>query len=105
MRLIQKLAAALLAAALVSVPAHAADQAPAAEQFSALEGVQAEALTPAEMDAIHGALTGQDLYNALVAKAALIRDPVLRQKTLDYLAANQTSLVAYFDRLLSFFRR
>jgi len=105
MRLAPKLAAAALAAALLAVPAHAADQAPAPERFSALEGVQAEALTPAEMDAIHGALTGADLYNALVARATLIQDPVLRQKTLDYLAANQTRLVAYFDRLLSFFRR
>ncbi len=105
MRLASKFVISALAAALLAVPTHAADGVPAPERFSAMEGVQAEALTPVEMDAIHGALTGSDLYNALVAKAALISDPVLRQKTLDYLAANQTKLVAYFDRLLSFFRR
>jgi len=105
MRIVSKLVAAALAAAFLAVPAHAAAPAAAPEQFSALEGIQVEPLTPVEMDAIHGALTGQDLYNALVAKATLIQDPVLRQRALDYLAANQTKLVAYFDRLLAFFRR
>lgn len=105
MRIVPKLVVSALAAAILASPAFAAEPASSPEAFSAMEGIQAEALTPAEMDAIHGALTGQDLYNALVARATLIRDPVLRQKTLDYLAANQTRLVAYFDRLLSFFRR
>jgi len=96
-----------LAAAAIATPSLAAtpEKTAAPEQFSALEGIQVEPLTPVEMDAIHGALTGQDLYNALVAKATLIQDPVLRQRALDYLAANQTKLVAYFDRLLAFFRR
>jgi len=105
MHLVSKLVAAALAAAFLAPPALAAEAAPAPERFSALEGIQAEALTPAEMDAIHGALSGADLYAALVAKATLIQDPVLRQRTLDYLSANQAKLIAYFDRILAFFRR
>jgi len=105
MRNVPKLVAAALAAAFLAAPAYAAESAPAPERFSALEGIQAEALTQSEMDAIHGALDGLDLYKALVAKAAYIQDPVLRQKTLDYLAANQQRLVDYFNRLLAFFRR
>lgn len=105
MRQVPKLAVAALAAALLALPAQAADQAPVPEQFSALQGVEAQALTPAEMDAIHGALSGADLYNALVTRAGLIRDPALRQRTLDYLAANQTRLIEYFNRLLALFQR
>lgn len=93
-------AASLLALAGPAL-AVAPSEEPTAQQFSALSGVEAEALLDGEMDAIHGALTAQDLYDALVAKASLIGDPVLRQKVLDYLAANQVKLIAFFEKLLS----
>jgi len=112
MKRILKLFAPVLAALAIATPAlgatepgSSAEQAAAPEQFAALQGVEAAPLSPAEMDAIHGALTGQDLFNSLVAKANLIRDPALRERTLAYLSANQVKLVAYFDRLLALFRR
>lgn len=91
---------ALTSTALAATPA---DQA-APQEFSALQGLDAQALDAAEMDAIHGALTGQDIFNALLAKAQLIRDPVLRARTVAALTANQTQLVAFFDKILSFRR-
>lgn len=102
-----KLVAPALAAISLASPAlgATAEQAAAPEQFTALQDVEASPLSRAEMDAIHGALTGQDLFNSLVAKANLIRDPALRDRTLAYLSANQVKLVAYFDRLLALFRR
>lgn len=107
MKRILKLVAPALAAIALAAPAlgATAEQPAAPEQFAALQGVEASPLTAAEMDAIHGALTGQDLFNSLVAKANLIQDPALRERTLAYLSANEAKLVAYFDRLLALFRR
>jgi len=97
-------AALSLALATPAVAATPATEAPIDETYAALLGVQAEALSEADMDAIHGALTGQDLFNRLLTSAQLIRDPVLRQKVVDALLAHQTVLVAYFDRLLKWRR-
>jgi hypothetical protein len=104
---IPKFVVPALAAVAIATPSLAAtpEKTAAPEQFSALQGVEAQALSLMEMDDIHGALTGLDLYNALVARAGLIKDDVIRQRTLDYLAANQATLVAFFDRLLALFHR
>lgn len=105
MKHLKHLVAAALAALVVSSSALAA--APAeqvAQQPSAMDGIQADALGAAEMDAIHGALTGQDLFNTLLAKANLITDPALRARVVNYLTANQAALVTFFNRILSFRR-
>jgi len=100
----------LLALALtlaVATPAMAAVPAPdtsADEAYAALLGVQAEQLSASDMDAIHGALTGQDLFNQLLASAQLIKDPVLQAKVVAQLTANQASLVKFFDFILRFRR-
>lgn len=103
-RFLYVLAVAL--AAGLSTPAFA-DTASASvntEEFTTLQGVDALALGTAEMDQIHGALTGLDIWNVLVAKAQLITDPVLQQKVLDYLNTNKDALIRYFNFLLSFRR-
>lgn len=102
------LLASLIAALALSLPS-SARAAPAAagertQQLEAVAGLDVEVLGAAELDAIHGALTGADLFNALLAKANLITDPVLRAKVVSSLLANQTQLIAFFDRLLSFRR-
>lgn len=102
----------LLAAVSVSLAlavtssARAAPLAPAdaSAQLAAVAGLDAEVIGAAELDAIHGALTGADIFNALLAKAMLIQDPVFRDKVVASLLANQTTLVSFFDRLLSFRR-
>jgi len=105
-RLTRAIAAAALSLGLAmpAVAATPATEAPVDEGYTALLGVQAEALSEADMDAIHGALTGQDLFDRILASAQLIKDPALRQKVIDSLLANQTTLVAYFDRLLKWRR-
>lgn len=102
MKRIARIAIAIAAAFALSSTALAATPAaaPAAQEFNALQGIDAEALDALEMDSIHGALTGQDIFNALLAKAQLIKDPVLRAKTVSALLANQTQLVSFFNRLL-----
>lgn len=106
MKSIARIAVAIVAAfaltstALAATPAEQA----APQEFSALQGLDAQALDAAEMDAIHGALTGQEIFDALLARAQLIKDPVLRAKVVASLTANQTQLVAFFNKLLSFRR-
>lgn len=97
------IAAALLTLA-ISTPAMAAPptEEPALQQFSSLQGVSADQLGAAEMDAIHGALTGQELFDKLLADAQLIRNLGLRAAVVAYLTANEAKLVAAFDRLLAF---
>lgn len=94
--------AAFFAIAVVT-PAMAATpiEEPGSQQFSSLQGVSAEQLGAAEMDAIHGALTGQELFDKLLANAQLIRNLNLRARVVAYLTANQARLVALFDRLLA----
>ncbi len=93
----------VVVASILAGPAFAESPSPAvdSEWFSALEGVYATPLDAVEMDQIHGTLTGQELFDALLAKAMLITDPALQSKVVAYLQANQTKLVAYFDFLLS----
>lgn len=102
MKRFARIAVAIAAALSLGSTALAATPAgePAAQEFNALDGIDAQALDAVEMDQIHGALTGQDIFNALLAKAQLIKDPVLRAKTVSALLANQTQLVAFFNRLL-----
>jgi hypothetical protein len=63
MQLNKLFTAAALCSALVSLPAAAAHE---QGQFSAIEGIDAQALTAAEMDAVHGALTVTQIRTALV---------------------------------------
>jgi len=107
MKRIVQIAVAIAAAFALSSSALAATPAPEAtpqQEFSALQGLDAQALDAAEMDAIHGALTGQDIFNALLARAQLIRDPVLQARVVAALQANEINLVAFFNRILSFRR-
>lgn len=99
-------AVAIAAAFALSSTALAATPAPeaASQQFSVLQGLDAQPLDAAEMDAIHGALTGQDIFNAMLAKAQLIKDPVLQAKTVAALLAREVALVAFFNKILSFRR-
>jgi len=90
---------ALSGSALAATPA-----ADVPQSFDVLQGIDASALDGVEMDAIHGALSGQDVFNALLAKAQLIQDTVLRDRVVSSLLANQTQLVNFFNRLLSFRR-
>lgn len=61
--------ASVAAAAALSVPAFAAPQ---SSGFSALQGVDAQALSVAEMQAITGELNALDIAAALTSKAATL---------------------------------
>jgi len=98
------LAVALAAALLASSASAAAPTPPASQELSTLAGIDAEALGAVDMDAIHGALSGSELFAKLLAAASTIKDPALQQRTVAYLLANQTRLVQFFDKLLSFRR-
>jgi hypothetical protein len=104
----QRITRSILAALAVSlaVPAFAAapqDEA-GAPTFAALDGVAAEALDAGELDAIHGALSGQELFARLLADAQLIPNPAVRDRLIAFLTANEAKLVAYFNWILSFRR-
>jgi len=95
-----------LAAALLGTSASAAvPSTPAASQeLSTLAGIDAEALGAVDMDAIHGALTGSELFQRLLDAAGTIKDQALRERTVAYLVDNQVRLIAFFTKLLSFRR-
>lgn len=72
------------------------------DQFSALGGVEAQALSSQEMDAIHGALTAtqiQDAYFKLL-DALVVKYPTLANYV-DLLKARFTTYT--FPRLVTFF--
>jgi hypothetical protein len=76
-----KLAAAVAVYAVLSSAAYAAND----QSFSALEGVEAQALSLSEMNGIYGQLTKSEIKATVVAK---VQDPRTR-----------TALLAQFDRL------
>lgn len=84
------LAAALLAAALVSSPATANTEQESA--FAALQNVQAQSLTPAEMQAIAGELNAADIAATLTARAT-------KYAAYPKLAAYFNALAAYYYTL------
>jgi hypothetical protein len=89
-----KLAAAVAVYAVLSSTAHAAADQP----FSALEAVQAEALSSTEMKEVHGQLTVAQIKAAIVAKVA---DPRLQSfllQQVDRAPANARTLLALIAR-------
>jgi len=105
MKRILQIAVAVAAAFALSSSALAATPAPqASEEMTLLQGVDALALDSAEMDAIHGALTGGDIFSAMMAKALLIKDPVLMANTVKWLNDHQAQIIDFFNRLLAFRR-
>ena len=94
-------AATMLSGALLFSSAVAA--APDPSGFSALEGIQAQALSTEEMQAISGELNAFDISAALVAAAGkLDRFPRLQAATLklaDYYQTNALAINAAFAKL------
>jgi hypothetical protein len=72
-------------------------------RFSALQGVQAQALSAEEMQAISGELNAYDIAAALVAAAAKLDNfPKLQEATLklaDYYKTNAEAINAAFMKL------
>jgi len=92
-------AAAILSGALLAAPA----QAQSSASFAALQGLDAQVLSPQEMDAIAGELNAYDIAAALYAKATgLAQYPKLQAavvKLADYYLNNATAINAFFARL------
>jgi hypothetical protein len=87
-----ELAAAVAVSAVLSSTAYAAD----AQPFSALAGVEAQALSSSEMGAIYGQVTKAQIKAAVVAK---VQDLRLRANLLaqcDRLANNAMQLQALY---------
>jgi hypothetical protein len=91
--------ASVATAALLSLPAFAAPQNPQGD-FSALQGMQAQALTAEEMQAISGELNALDIAAALTALAGkLDAFPRLQAAVLNlaaYYIANADAINAKF---------
>jgi len=82
---LKKVIASAAAAMVLSVPAFAAPQDPQGG-FSSLLGIEAQALTAAEMQAISGALNAFDIAAALNARAETLSangHPILAQIALN----------------------
>jgi hypothetical protein len=90
--------ATMLSTAMLSAPAIAQSS-----SFSALQGLDAQALSSQEMNAISGELNAFDIAAALYAKAAtLSASPKLAAsvtKLADFYTANATAINAVFVRL------
>jgi hypothetical protein len=90
-------AVALFIGAMMSTPALAQQEA-----FSALRGIDAQALSPQEMDAIAGKLNAYDIAAALTALAAtLAGSPTLQaadEKLAAYFVTNAVAINAAFLR-------
>ena len=97
------LAAAALCGALLTTSVSAATE--AEQQFSALQGVEAQTLSANEMDAIHGAvLTDAEaaylarLNTAATALIAKVANPELNAKLTAAWAATLSKLTAFLTR-------
>jgi hypothetical protein len=90
---------ALLTFAMLSTPAMAERD----NAFSALQGVEAQALSSQEMNAISGELNAFDIAAALIAKAATLdKFPRLQATVLklaDYYKTNADAINALFVKL------
>jgi crotonobetainyl-CoA:carnitine CoA-transferase CaiB-like acyl-CoA transferase len=88
----------LLMGALLMTPAMAQDRG----AFSALQGVEAQALSSQEMDAVTGKLNAYDIAAALTAEAAqLANQPKLQAADLalaSYVTANAVAINAFFAK-------
>jgi len=97
---LKKVIASVAVVAVLSVPAFAAPQ--SESSFSALQGVDAQALSVAEMQAISGELNAFDIAAALTALAGgLDRFPRLQAATLrlaDYYVTNAVQINAAFEK-------
>jgi hypothetical protein len=83
-------AALALTLALSATPALAETDTAQGQQFAALAGLQAEALSQQEMDAIEGArITAQDL---LAAALANIKDPKLQATVTTFITSKAKKL-------------
>ena len=85
-----KFAAVIAASAFLGTTAFAAD----VQSFSAMQGVEAQALSSSEMNAVYGQLTIDEIKAAIVAK---VQDPALESYLLakvDYLVATYPIAVA-----------
>jgi len=91
--------ASVATATLLSLPAFAAPQAPQGD-FSALQGMQAQALTAEEMQAITGELNAYNIAAALYAAASQLDNyPRLQAATLklaDYYFNNAETINARY---------
>jgi len=89
---------------LLSLPAFAAPQNPQGD-FSALQGMQAQALTAEEMQAITGELNALNIaaaLNDLAGQLAAAGRPILAAKTAalaKYYLDNAPAINAFFDKL------
>jgi hypothetical protein len=92
-------AAAMLSAALLGAPAIASDD----QRFSALNGVEAQALSVEEMQAISGELNAYDIAASLFALAtkyaAYPRLSAFYTKLANETLANAVQLNAFFARV------
>ena len=95
---LKMLCGSIAVAAVLSGPAMAGE-----EKFSALRGVEAQALSVEEMRAITGQVNALDIAAALFAEAATLRRfPRLQDSTLrlaNYYKANAVQLNATFEQL------
>ena len=91
-------AGALLAGMLLSTASLAHDQ----RSFSALQGVEAEAMSPQDMGAVTGRLNAYDIAYALTAEATkLSLYPKLQAddlKLASYVLANAVAINAVFEK-------
>lgn len=89
--------AALLAGPMLSAPAMAQDE----QTFSALQGIEAQALSAQEMDAISGELNAIDIGNTLLAIAGRLRDGRVKDAALklaDFYLTNADAINAAFEK-------
>lgn len=89
----------LAAAAMLSAPVLAQDQ---QRQFSALQGIAAQALSADEMQAIAGRLNAYDTADALYALAATLTNPNQQAAVLkraDGILANAETINAFYERM------
>ena len=92
------LAAGVLSASLFAGSAGAVT--PGDNEFAALRGVTAQALSAEEMQAIAGELNATDIYNALVAKAATLGQYPKLQAAVLNLAASVLANATQINNLL-----
>jgi hypothetical protein len=96
---LKMLCGSIAVAAVLSGPAMAGSE----DKFSALQAVEAQALSVEEMRAITGQVNALDIAAALFAEAATLRRfPRLQDSTLrlaNYYKANAVQLNATFDKL------
>ena len=90
-----KFAAVIAASAFLGTTAFAAD----VQSFSALQGVEAQALSPTEMNAVYGQLTIDEIKAAIIAKAQSPQVEAYLLAQVDRIVATYPNAVA---RVLAF---